>query len=214
MLDLRSQLETCLRERACFVGLGNPAQGDDGVGMRLAEAIRDARGEHAPAAGLRTTGSVVLAGTALERWAPDLARCDCDRMLLLDAVDFGGSPGSVVWLESEEIRARFPQVSTHGLSLGVWAQWLEAGGARRVALLGVQPGASRAGGGLSAPVAATVRLLARWVQESDLGVANVPGRDAPGRDASRSPFEARSNLVAGARRDGGRSGGGRFTVRS
>ena len=40
MAELRTQLETCWRERVCFVGLGNPAQGDDGAGLRLAEAIR------------------------------------------------------------------------------------------------------------------------------------------------------------------------------
>ncbi len=85
--------------------------------------------------------------------------------MFLDAVDFGGCPGSVVWLEAEEICARYPQVSTHGLSLGAWARWIEAGGVRRVGLLGIQPESFRSGEGLSAPVAAAVLLLTRWIGE-------------------------------------------------
>jgi hypothetical protein len=71
----------------------------------------------------------------------------------------------VALFEAEEIRARFPQVSTHRLSLGLWAQWLEADGARRVWLLGVKPASLRAGSRLSVPVAAAVSLLARWIEE-------------------------------------------------
>ncbi|HRZ55253.1 MAG: Hydrogenase 2 maturation protease [Verrucomicrobia bacterium ADurb.Bin006] len=166
MPDLRAQLEPCLSGRVCFVGLGNADQGDDGAGMRLAEALRT--GLH-PGAARRGedevfdagTHSVVLAGTALERWGAALGRLDVDRFVFLDAVDFGGHPGSAVWLEGDEIRARFPQVSTHRMSLGAWARWLEADGSKRVWLLGVQPESLRAGRGLSAPVAAAVSALAQ-----------------------------------------------------
>jgi hydrogenase maturation protease len=196
MLDLRTQLANRLRERACFVGLGNPTRGDDGVGLRLAEAIGNLR---------RSAFRVVLAGLALERWAPELARGDGDPVVFLDAVDFGGSPGSVVWLEAEQIRARFPQVSTHRLSLGVWAQWLEASGVRQVGLLGVQPGSLRMGDGLSAPVAATVKLLTQWIEESDWGRmalmddrgptvgagARVPTRPDPARTPPPEQADAR-----------------------
>ena len=166
MLDLRAELQGCLSGRVCFVGLGNADQGDDGAGMRLAEALWN--GPH-PGAARRVEDdvfdagaySVVLAGTALERWGAALGRLDADRFVFLDAVDFGGHPGSVVWLEGDEIRARFPQVSTHRMSLGAWARWLEADGSKRVWLLGVQPESLRASRRLSAPVAAAVSALAQ-----------------------------------------------------
>lgn len=168
MPDLHTELGVCLRERVCFVGLGNVDRGDDGVGMRLAEALQDGMGGkkvEQGKGGVRNRGAyhVVMAGTALERWGSSLARQECRHIVFLDAVDFGGAPGSVVWLDAGEIRARYPQVSTHGLSLGAWAQWLELGGDRKVSLLGIQPNLLCAGPRLSAPVAATVSLLVELV---------------------------------------------------
>ncbi|HOY57370.1 MAG TPA: hydrogenase maturation protease [Verrucomicrobiota bacterium] len=193
MLDLRAQLEACLSGRVCFVGLGNADQGDDGAGMRLAEALRDGllpgvarRGDDE----VFDAGaySVALAGTALERWGAALGRLDADRFVFLDAVDFGGRPGSVVWLEGCEIRARFPQVSTHRMSLGASARWIEADGSKRVWLLGVQPESLRAGRGLSAPVAAAVSALAQILLDarsprqsavSDSKAASMPLQPSP-----------------------------------
>lgn len=201
MLDVRAQLEACLNGRVCFVGLGNTDLGDDGAGMRLAEALLN--GLH-PGAARRGEDevfdagacSVVLAGTVLERWGAALGRLDVDRFVFLDAVDFGGRPGSVVWLEGKEIQARFPQVSTHRMSLGAWARWLEADGSKRVWLLGVQPESLRAGRGLSAPVTAAVSALAliliharspRQSEMSDSMAAPMPLGPAP---------EATSGVVA------------------
>jgi hydrogenase maturation protease len=62
-----------------------------------------------------------------------------DHLVFLDAVEFGGAPGSVVFLDSGEMAARFPQISTHKISLGVWAMWVEAAGTTKAWLLGVQP---------------------------------------------------------------------------
>ena len=38
--SLRQRLQTCLTSRVCLVGIGNPDRGDDGFGVRLAEAVR------------------------------------------------------------------------------------------------------------------------------------------------------------------------------
>ena len=54
-------------------------------------------------------------------------------------MDFGAAPGSVVFLNSREMAARFPQISTHNISLGMLAKCVEAGGKTRAWLLGAQP---------------------------------------------------------------------------
>ena len=72
--------------------------------------------------------------------------------MFLDAVDVGAEPGSTVLLDSRAIATRFPQVSTHRLSLGFLAQCLEQLGVTRVWLLGVQPASLRPGTGLSPAV--------------------------------------------------------------
>ena len=60
-----------------------------------------------------------------------LAERRFDHLLFLDAVEFGGAPGSVVLLDAAAIAARFPQVSTHKISLGLLARWVEANGTTR-----------------------------------------------------------------------------------
>ncbi len=65
---------------------------------------------------------VVFAGTAPERLVRHCADKGFDHLVFLDAVDFGGRAGSVVFLDSQEMAARFPQISTHKISLGIAGQ--------------------------------------------------------------------------------------------
>ena len=97
MPDLREQLEHCFQGRVCLMGLGNVDYGDDGLGVRLAEQLA--------AEGL---ADVVIAGTAPERFIGRVAGAGYDHVIFLDAVEFGGVPGSVVFLNSEEMAATVP----------------------------------------------------------------------------------------------------------
>lgn len=126
MSDLGEQLEQRLAGRVCFMGLGNVEYGDDGFGVRLAEELK--------AAGVP---NVIVAGTAPDRWISHFT--GFDQIVFLDAVEFGGAPGSAVFLDSAEIAARFPQISTHKISVGVLARWVELAGSTKAWLLGVQP---------------------------------------------------------------------------
>jgi hydrogenase maturation protease len=151
--DLRQQLAEILRNRAAVAGVGNPDFGDDGAGVWLAEAL--------PTAGCR---DVFVAGTTPEQLAPQLARRGFKRILFLDAVDFGGRPGEVIMLDGREIQSRFPQVSTHKISLGTVARMIEQEYGAGVWLLGIQP-KSLHPGRASEVVQKTVRLLAEMLRE-------------------------------------------------
>jgi hydrogenase maturation protease len=159
-MDLRQQLEDVLRVqcdstqeanrgRVCVVGLGNADYGDDGFGVHFAA--------HLIAEGIP---HVVEAGNAPERYLGRIAECKYDRVLFVDAVDFGAAPGSVVLLNSAQMLSRFPQVSTHKISLGLLARWAEENGAGQVWLLGVQPESIRPGEQLSQKSQATLEVLA------------------------------------------------------
>jgi hydrogenase maturation protease len=128
MPDLQEQLRHCLQGRVCLMGLGNVEYGDDGFGVRLAEKLLRAG-----------TPDVIVAGTAPERCLGRVVDESFDHLVFLDAVEFGAAPGSVVFLDAGEIAARFPQISTHKISVSVLARWVEASGTTRVWLLGVQP---------------------------------------------------------------------------
>jgi len=217
MPDLREQLREILQGRVCLVGVGNVDLTDDGFGVRLAQMLAksdarnsrptrdskpeiqtDAVAEVASDSGLRasfgirssTFGFVVLiAGTTPERHVPQLAAGAFDAVLFLDAVEFGATPGSVILLNSIEMAARFPQISTHKFSLGLLAQLIEADGRAKVWLLGVQPEALRAGGELSSSVQAAVAILGRLMAECAAGSPEAPA-GAPTRSAIRVPRSA------------------------
>lgn len=152
MPDLRAQLNTALKGRVCLVGIGNVERGDDGFGVRLAEAL-------APVGQTSPRISVVIADTSPELWVNRLSHDLFDHVIFLDAVHFSGAPGSVVWLNAGEIWARFPQVSTHKLSLSLLAGIVESNHHSRAWLLGVQPLSLKPGAALSEPVQTTLVLL-------------------------------------------------------
>ena len=134
--------------RICFLGLGNVEYGDDGFGARLAEELI--------AAGVP---DVVIAGTAPELHLGRIASEVYSDLVFLDAVEFGGEAGSLFLAGSHEIKIRFPQISTHKISLAVLAQLLEANGKTRAWLLGVQPKSLKRGQPLSPPVQRTVNIV-------------------------------------------------------
>ncbi len=175
MPDLREQLRQLLQGRVCLMGLGNVAYGDDGFGVRLGEELksegRRPKAEIRPksegrnqalsggASDARPRSRVIIAGTNPERWISHVADEEYDHLVFLDAVEFGRAPGSAVLLNSNEMAARFPQISTHKLSLSLLAKQAEANGKTRAWLLGVQPESLKPGKELTPPVRATLELL-------------------------------------------------------
>jgi hydrogenase 3 maturation protease len=136
------------------MGLGNQDYGDDAAGIRLAEELI--------AAGVP---DVMIAGNRPEACLGRAAGEGFAHLVFLDAVEFGGAPGAVVWLDSAAMISRYPQISTHKISLGLLARWAEANGVTRAWLLGMQPESLRAGAPLSAPLEITVAALKELWQE-------------------------------------------------
>jgi len=148
MHGLREQIQSALRGRVCFMGLGNVDGGDDAFGVRLAEALAGAG-----------VLDVIIAGTAPEQLVVRYADAGFDHLVFLDAVDFGAAPGSVVFLNSQEMAARFPQISTHKISLGMLAGYVESGRMTRAWLLGAQPLSLKPAPALSPAIQTTLAIL-------------------------------------------------------
>lgn len=147
-MNLRDQLESALQGRVCIIGIGNPHYGDDGLGMMLTEEFAEAGVE-----------DIIAAGTIPEAYIGAVCEHEFDHVLFVDAVEFGAEAGSVIFLGTNEIASRFPQVSTHKISVGVLAKYAESNGITRAWLLGVQPASVREGRGLSPKVQETFNLL-------------------------------------------------------
>ncbi len=155
MRDLREDIRRCFSGRVCLMGLGNTDYGDDGLGVLLADTLAERlnRERHAS-----SPAEVIIAGTSPERFIGTVGRA-FDHLIFLDAVEFGGEPGSVVFLDAREITARFPQISTHKISLGLLAALTEQNGTTKAWLLGVQPGSLKTAQSLTPAVQTTLEIL-------------------------------------------------------
>ena len=135
-----------------ILGIGNLLRSDDGVGVHAVRALALRPPEGA---------QVVDAGTDFLSALPFLE--EARRVLILDAVQAGGEPGTLVQVAQDEIVPRPDGSPAHTTSilearrlLGPDAPWPE------IIVLGIEPACLDYGMTLSAPVARTLPyLLAR-----------------------------------------------------
>lgn len=84
-----------------IIGLGNPILKDDGIGHHVLDELE----HHALPAGVRT---VKAGGRLFEYWD---ALTHSTRIIVIDALQGGGPPGSIYVVRSEQITAEIPAVS-------------------------------------------------------------------------------------------------------
>lgn len=173
-LDDLARLAEHVVGRVCVVGIGNLLAGDDGAGSAVAQQLAG-----------RAAGRIIDAGIAPENHLEPIVRDGPDTILLIDAVDFGGAPGSVRLLDPGALAAG--GLSTHATSLGMVHDYLRARSPARAVLLGIQPGQLRLGAGLSAAVARSVQAVASRLAEL-MGPARAARSGADAASAAR-PLE-------------------------
>lgn len=139
-----------------FVGMGNTDRADDGAGVVLAHLLRDAGVPH-----------VFDGGASPERILPCVRDGGYDSIVFLDAADLGAAPGTVCVLDTHEITARYPQVSTHKMSVATLARLAGEGNNASLWLIGIQPQSIEMNRqGLSEPVATTIHILAQAITQA------------------------------------------------
>jgi hydrogenase maturation protease len=154
------------RRGVAVIGLGNVVCSDDGVGVHALARLR-ARGATRPDVEL------VEGGTAGLLLLPHLA--GTRRALVLDAVDAGLEPGTLVRLDGEDIEGATARATTHDVGLRdlLAAARMTGGWPDELVLHGVQPACTAVGTELTPAVAAALdRLVDRaWEQLRDWGAA-------------------------------------------
>lgn len=131
------------------IGLGNPLMGDDGVGLVVLDQL--AAQSFAPPVEFVDGGTWGLA------LLPDVERAGA--LLLLDAVNGDGAPGTVYVLDSQNIpRFLAAKVSPHQVDVRELLALAELRGAlpTELRVVGIQPAAVDYGDGLSPVVSASV----------------------------------------------------------
>jgi hydrogenase maturation protease len=160
---------------ALVVGLGHPDRGDDAVGLIAAREVMARReAEQGPA-----TVRVLVAESGLVAVLEELAHTD--RVVLLDAVRSGGTPGTIHRIDlNADALPRATTTSSHGMDVAAAIElartlgWLPP----LAVLLGVEIGEVGIGAPMHPDVRAAIpRLVERalrwatatWVQDLHLG---------------------------------------------
>lgn len=146
--------------KAVVLGVGNVILADEGVGVRVVEALE--RDYHLPE-GVQ----VIDAGTSGMEMLEDLSNLDF--LLVVDAIAAGKAPGELVRLAGSEVPVFFRRnLSPHGIGLSDVLASLEFIGAepKETIVLGVQPLSMELSTELTPTVAARVpELVAQAVGE-------------------------------------------------
>ena len=132
------------------IGLGNLLMGDDGVGCVVAARL---------ASDPRLPGDVevVCGGTDLLRYSREIE--GRSRVLVIDALQDDGEPGSILYLDENSGRLDERQENAHALSAVQAIRLLRLTTPVDIRLLGISIGAARAGAELSRALAARVPMM-------------------------------------------------------
>jgi hydrogenase 3 maturation protease len=136
-----------LSGKVLVAGVGRVDRCDDGAGRVLARRLASVPGIMA-----------LDCGDRLEDFTGDIARLRPDIILVADAVDLRSPPGSVALLESAALAPA--TIDGHRATLAPAMEYLAMRTRASVLLLAIQPSRVADGVGLSAPVEATVGVLA------------------------------------------------------
>ncbi len=163
------------------LGLGNTLHSDDGIGPQAIEKLRS--DPRVPADVSLIEGGTLGLELLTYIW-------DCSYLLVLDAVDVGQPPGTLVRMSSQELQTLPGKASAHQLGVAdlLVALRVLANQTPEVVLLGVQPASTEWGTELSPAVAAVLPALA------DAAVAEVCRRPHTQASSDRSA-EARARPV-------------------
>ena len=137
-------------QRTAVVGIGSELNGDDAAGIQVARELSKAASF--PADFLAIDGGSIPenASGPLRRFSPDL-------VILVDAADLGSPPGTIDWLEKDQIDGM--SASSHTLPLSVLGGYLESELGCRVEYLGIQPKQLEFAAELSPEVADAVKEI-------------------------------------------------------
>ncbi len=145
-LQLAECLGTLRGTRTVILGVGNILKGDDGVGPLVCARLAG-----------KVSATVIDAGTVPENHLRPIISAGCENLLVVDAVDFAGSPGQArLFLPDRMSNFAF---STHSLSLHLFLELLGHEIEMAPFMIGIQPSHTQLGRPVSAAVRKSIDVL-------------------------------------------------------
>jgi hydrogenase maturation protease len=140
--ELMMSLDGCPEESLVFVGLGNPARGDDGAGLYWVQNLERC--------GHFRKSHFIQAGTNPENFLEHIIGLRPVTVVFADAVNMNLNPGSIVWLDPADLDSR--RISTHAFSIKLIQDYIGLQVNARFYYLGIQPFSMKPGEGISSRV--------------------------------------------------------------
>jgi hydrogenase 3 maturation protease len=134
--ELQSRIED---KNVLLLGVGNRQRGDDGVGSYLVKRLQKKVGI-----------PLIDAGDVPENFIDQIEDAKADVVLIVDAADFGATPGEIALLELNQLKEIGASTRTANLSL--LFRVIPQSRRPDTLLVAIQPGADAAGKGLSEAV--------------------------------------------------------------
>lgn len=140
------------------IGIGNPLRGDDGLGCAVAEGLRGTGGFHA----LTHDGEPASLMAAWE---------GRDRVVLVDAVSSGGTPGTVFCfdLAKERLPDSFRHTSTHAFGVAEAVELARVLGRLppQIVFYGVEGGDFSTGAEMSPEIKSAIGTVLERIREGE-----------------------------------------------
>ena len=149
---------------AVLVGIGNRLRGDDAFGPTLIDRLRG-----------RVGWTLIDAGDVPENFVGKIVASGAPRALLLDTARWGGEPGEIGFFSPDAIP--WGGVSTHGASLRLLCDLLQARGGCAAALLGAEPLSMEVSAPLSPPLAKSASAAAAFLKRLAVSNEGRPSRN-------------------------------------
>ncbi len=145
--QLLKQLNNLRGSKTVIVGMGNEIKADDGAGPRVCKLLEG-----------KISADIIDAGTVPENYIQRIIKKGPENLLVIDAIDFGGTAGAIKIFESEQLNSVV--ISTHTLSPRIFVDMIRSELDVNVYFIGIQPAQTQLGQSLSNEVSEAANQLA------------------------------------------------------
>ena len=153
MLDTTYQQLNKLRgSTTLIVGIGNTLKGDDGVGPLLCQQLEE-----------KTCAELIDAATVPENYIQPIIKKAPQNLLVIDAIDFGASAGTISIFRPERLNSIV--ISTHTLSPRLFVDMITEAIEVNVYFVGIQPAQTQLGQPVCPLVSRAVQRLTNILSE-------------------------------------------------
>lgn len=128
-----------LKGKVLILGVGNRLRGDDGAGPDLIKQLKG-----------RVDAVLLNCEEEPERFLDQIAAMKPDSILIVDALELKSHPGSVAFLEEDQMERR--SLFSHHASLKLFIECVKGETGAKVLVLGIQPKSIEIGQAMSSEV--------------------------------------------------------------